>query len=94
MEKNKDLVEFELIITLKAKIFDVNLNFLDKEDLEDIQDLAYDLGIEDYLTYFDLEPMYNSQYDEVKMIYNKWCDDIYNAYENHIQKLNKRLNDN
>lgn len=89
---DKMLINFELIITLKREIFRVNLNYLDKGDLEGINELAYDLGIEEYLTYYDLDDIYNSEYDKIKEIYNQWCMDIMEIFEKVRNKLNERLN--
>ena len=86
------LKEFELVITLKGEIFRINLNFLDKEDLENIAELAFDLGIDNYLTYYNLEPIYNSQYDKIKNIYNQWCKDIIKIFEKLEKELTEKLN--
>lgn len=89
---DRDILEFELIVTLKSEIFRVNLNFLDMADLNMIEELAIELGINNYLTYYDLESIYNSEYDKVKYIYKQWSKDILIAYENIVKKLNGRLN--
>lgn len=89
---DKMLIDFELIITLKEEIFRVDLNYLDKGDLENIDELAYDLGIEDYLTYYDLDDIYNSEYDKIKKIHNQWCIDIMTKFEKVRDELNGRLN--
>ena len=88
---DKDLIEFELIVTLKGKIFDVNLNYLDTLDLVLIEELAIDLGIDNILTYYDLEPIYESEYEKVECIYKQWCKDIIDAYESIAKQLNERL---
>lgn len=88
---DEDLIEFELIVTLKGKIFDVNLNYLDTLDLVQIEELAIDLGIDNLLTYYDLEPIYESEYEKVECIYKQWCEDIIDAYEGIIKQLNGRL---
>lgn len=89
---NMLLKEFELIVTLKAEIFRVNLNFLDKCNLEQIAELAEDMGIDKYLTDYDLEPIYNFQYDKIKCIYNQWCDDIIIAFREIEKELTEKLN--
>ena len=89
---DRELLEFELIVTLKAKIFDINLNFLDIVDLVLIEELAIDLGIDNILTYYDLEPIYDSEYEKVECIYKQWCEDIMYKYVNIVEKLNGRLN--
>lgn len=89
---DKDLVEFELIVTLKGKIFGVNLNYLDTLDLAQIEELSVDLGISNYLTYYDLDDVYESNYNKIQCIYKQWCDDITSAYKNIAKKLNDRLN--
>lgn len=89
---DKMLINFELIVSLKGEIFRVNLNYLDKGDLESINELAYDLGIEEYLTYYDLDDIYNSEYDRIKEIYNQWCIDIMEIFEKVRDELNGRLN--
>lgn len=89
---DKMLIDFELIITLKEEIFRVDLNYLDKGDLENIDELAYDLGIEDYLTHYDLDDIYNSEYDKIKKIHNQWCIDIMTKFEKVRDELNGRLN--
>lgn len=89
---DKDLIEFELIVTLKGRIFGTNLNYLDTLDLEQIEELSVDLGIDDYLTYYDLDDLYESEYDKIKCIYKQWCDDIIAAYDSIVKKLNGRLN--
>ena len=80
------LKEYERVVTLKGEIFGVNLNFLDLDDLDNIQQLSYDLGIEDYLTDYDLEPLYNSDYDKIEEIYETWCQEIVKATEK-IEKI-------
>lgn len=90
MSFEMDLIEFELIIILKTEIFRVNLNFLDKLDLQQIEEIAYDLGIESYLTYYDLKPLYNADYEKEQEIYKQWCDDITKAYNLQKNKILKR----
>lgn len=69
------LKDFERITELKSEIFRVDLNFLDLGDLETIQEYEADLGLE-VLTYFDLEEIYNSNYDKIEEIYKQWCNEI------------------
>lgn len=88
---DKDIVEFELIVTLKGRIFGTNLNYLDTLDLEQIEELSIDLGINDYLTYYDLDDIYEDNYDKIECIYKQWCKDIIDAYESIVKQLNKRL---
>lgn len=89
MYTNSLLNEFELIVSLKAKIFDINLNFLDLEDLMEIEEIAYDSGLEDILTDYDLESIYNSEYDKIEEIYNQWYQDIFDAFNNVYKRLNE-----
>lgn len=70
------LKDFERVVELKSEIFRVDLNFLDLGDLETIQEYEADLGLE-VLTYFDLEEVYNSDYDKIEGIYKQWCDEIF-----------------
>lgn len=65
------LGDFERIIILKTLIYDIDLNFLDLEDLEKIDIEAYQLEIENFPQY-DLEGMYNSQYDEIQEIFENY----------------------
>lgn len=65
------LGDFERIIILKTLVFDIDLNFLDLEDLEKIDMAAYDMQIDNFPQY-DLEGMYNSQYDEIQDIYEDY----------------------
>lgn len=81
------LKEYERIVTLKGEIFRVNLNFLDLDDLDSIQQLSYDLGIEDYLTDYNLESLYNSNYDKIEEIYETWCQEIVRATEEIEKKI-------
>ena len=76
------LKEFELVITLKSEIFRVNLNFLDINNLE----------LDNYLTYYDLESIYNSEYDKIENIYNQWCEDIIKIFEKLEKELTEKLN--
>lgn len=89
MYTNSLLNDFELIVSLKTKIFDVNLNFLDLEDLMEIEEIAYDSGLEDVLTDYDLENIYNSEYDKIEEIYQQWCQDIFDAFDNIYKRLNE-----
>lgn len=86
------LKEFELVVTLKSEIFRVNLNFLDISNLEQIEELAIDLEIDNYLTYYDLESIYNSEYDKIENIYNQWCEDIIKIFEKLEKELTEKLN--
>lgn len=86
------LKEFELVVTLKSEIFRVNLNFLDINNLEQIQELAIDLEIDNYLTYYDLESIYNSEYDKIENIYNQWCEDIIKIFKKLEKELTEKLN--
>lgn len=94
MNIDKDIAELERVTILKTEIVRIDLNFLDKINLEEIAEIAYDLGIEEYLTEFDIESLYNSEYDKLCEIYEQWYDDILNAFENINDKINKRLNEN
>lgn len=94
MNIDKDIAELERITILKTEIVRIDLNFLDKENLEEIEEIAYDLGIEEYLTEFNIEGLYNSEYDKLCIIYKQWYNDILNAFENINNKINKRLNEN
>jgi len=88
------LLNFELIAILKTEIFRVNLNFLDKGDLEEIEEVMYDMGLEKYFTDYDLESLYNSDYDKIKEIYEQWSDEVLDLFDNIQSKLNGRLNKN
>ena len=94
MNIDKDIAELERITILKTEIVRIDLNFLDKENLEEIEEIAYDLEIEEYLTEFNIEDLYNSEYDKLCTIYKQWYNDILNAFENINNKINKRLNEN
>lgn len=84
------LGDFERIVILKTEIFRVNSNLLSLEDLEQIQECEYDLNM-DILTYYDLDNVYNSDYDKVDEIYKKWCDEIIVAFNNISEKLNGKM---
>lgn len=88
---NNLLKDFELIVILKTEIFRVDLNFLSKNDLLVIEECALGLGLDEYLTYFDLESIYDFEYDEVKKIYKQWCDDIIKVFNEYAEKLNGQL---
>lgn len=87
-----NLRELERITTVKAIICDVDLNFLDISDLEEIQELFYDLGIEEYFTDYDLEEIYDFEFDEMESIYQKWYDEVIIAFNNIEDKLEQALN--
>ena len=70
--------EFETIIILKTIVFDVNLNFLDLDDLNKIQYAAYDMDID--ITDYNLDDVYNSDYDKIESIYNIWREEVYEEY--------------
>jgi hypothetical protein len=88
------LLNFKLITILKTEIFRVNLNFLDKGDLEEIKEVMYDMGLEKYFTDYDLESLYNSDYDKIKEIYEQWSDEVLDLFDDIQSKLNGRLNKN
>lgn len=88
---DKMLIEFELIISLKTEIFRVNLNFLDKGDLETIEEAMYDMGLEEYFTEYDIEGLYNSNYDEIEEIYEQWSNEVIDLFNDIQSKLNGRL---
>ena len=84
------LYKFESIMVLQTIIDHVDLNFLDKSDLENIEEIAYDLDIE--LTEFNIEGLYNSQYEAIEHIYNTWQNDvneIYHEVRNGLLKILK-----
>ena len=89
------LKDFERIVELKSEIFGIDLNFLDLGDLERIQEYEADLELE-ILTYFDLDEIYNSEYDKIEEIYNQWCDEIteeVNRFKKEISNLEKKTVD-
>lgn len=75
---NNLVSQFENLIALKAIMDNVDLNFIDTGDLENIANCAIDLGIdiEDY----DIDDIYNSEYDRIYDIYIEWFDDINSMY--------------
>lgn len=85
------LIDFELIIILKTEICRVNLNFLDKGDLEEIEEVMYDMGLEEHFTDYDLEGLYNSNYDKIEEIYEQWKDEVILLFDDIQSKLNGRL---
>lgn len=99
---NKLLVEFEDIVILKTIVGDINLNFLCKEDLEHIEDIAYELDIELPLNIIDpeddeiiitsLEDFYDSQYEIVKEIFECWNNLINDKYLNIRKRILNKLN--
>lgn len=86
------LEDFERIIILKTLIFDIDLNFLDLESLEKIDIEAYQLEIENFPQY-DLEGMYNSQYDEIEEIYKVYKKFITTEYWRLKRKIEKLIGD-
>ena len=99
---NKLLIEFEGIVILRTIVRDVNLNFLCKEDLEHIEDVAYELGIELPLNIIDpeddeiiitsLEDFYDSQYEMVKKVFECWNNLINDKYLNIRKRILYKLN--
>lgn len=85
------LCEFEEIVVLKTLMNRIDLNFLSKENLEDIAEYIDENGINIDLEYVDmLESLYNSQYDEIEDIYYSWFESInkrYNDVKNGLLKL-------
>ena len=71
---NNLVSQFENLITLKAIMDDIDLNFIDTGDLENIVNCAIDLDIdiEDY----DIDDIYNSEYDRIYDIYIEWFEDV------------------
>ena len=86
------LGDFERIIILKTLIFDIDLNFLDLESLEKIDIEAYQLEIENFPKY-DLEDMYNSQYDEIQEIYEVYKKFITTEYWRLKRKIENLIGD-
>ena len=73
------LGDFERIVTIKALITDIDLNYLCKANLDKIIEIATDLEIPlNCLDYDKIE--YDSQYDLIEQVYYEWFDDIYEMY--------------
>ena len=66
--------KIERMISLKAIIFNTDLNYLSVENLRDIQEYANKVGVT--LAPADLDSIYNSETDKIHEIYKMWCDDI------------------
>ena len=86
------LGDFERIIILKTLIFDIDLNFLDLESLEKIDIEAYQLEIENFPQY-DLEDMYNSQYDKIKEIFENYKKFVTTEYWRLKRKIENLIGD-
>lgn len=69
--------DFEDVFVIKTFIGSINKNFLCLKNLEEIADLAYELGFEDLPRGDEIEGMYNSQYDDIVDIFEKW-DELFN----------------
>lgn len=81
---------FENIFLVKTVIGNINLNFLTKNDLEDIDEIAYELDIELPLNEVEsLEDFYDFEYEKVSKIYNDWYEYINNEYVSLKEELFK-----
>lgn len=74
------LCKFESVIVLKTLMENIDLNFIGIGDLEEIALYAEELDIE--LEYIDLDDYYNSDYNNIIDIYNKWFESINSLYLN------------
>lgn len=85
---NDLLSKFEKVIVLKTLMEDIDLNFIGVDDLEEIDLYAEELGIG--LEYIDLDDYYNSDYDGIIDVYDKWFENINGLYldiKNDLLKL-------
>lgn len=83
------LTDFECAVTLKAKMFEIDLNFLTKDDLVRIADDACDLGFS--LNVEKLDEVYND-IDELEEIFIPWINHITEMceiYRNQILEMMK-----
>lgn len=71
MKWNELVDDFERIIILKTHFYNINLNYLSKNDLINIQEIADELEI------INLSPMQ----DTVNQTYNTWEEEIYTKFE-------------
>lgn len=74
-----ELEKLERMLILRTIICEIDLNFLDVSDLEKILYTADELEIG--LKPYDVEGLYNSEYDKIKEIYTKWKNDIIERYQ-------------
>lgn len=72
------LCKFEDIIVMKTIMDNVDLNFIEIGDLEEIAEYAEELGIE--INHVDLENIYNSEYDLITDIYYTWYENVNDKY--------------
>lgn len=74
-----ELKKLERMLILRTIICEVDMNYLDKADLENILYAADELKVG--LKPVDLDDIYNSEYDRIKEIYCDWKNDIVERYE-------------
>ncbi len=78
--KNFEILnDFERIIILKTLIYDIDLCFLDLEDLEKIDYEAYQLNIKNFPKH-DLDNLYNSQFEDIENIFEEYKNFVINEY--------------
>lgn len=86
---NELLNEFEIIIILKTIIFDIDLNFLDENDLNKIATYAEDMGVD--LNYKLFDNLSYPNYDEMYEVYDEWKNDVLYMFEDIRNSLLKKL---
>ena len=83
------LGDFERIVILKTKIFEVDRNFLSKADLEDIAYAAYEMEIDNFPKY-DLEDLY---YDDnrIDLVYDNYKKFTLKEFEKLWNEISEKL---
>lgn len=82
--------KFERIVILKTLIFDIDLNFLDKSDLDKIAEYAYDMEVDlNHLLYDKLD---YPTYDELREVFEEWKNDIVFMADDIRDELEKKIN--
>lgn len=90
MESLRLLSDFERIVILKTLIFDIDLNFLSKNDLEEIAYRADEMEVD--LNFSSFDKLDYPTYDESLKVFEEWKTDILKRYDEIKNELLKKLN--
>lgn len=90
MESLRLLSDFERIIILKTLIFDIDLVFISKNNLEEIAYRADEMEID--LDFSSFDKLDYPTYDELLKIYEEWKTDILEKYNTIKDDLLKKIN--
>ena len=85
---NELLTDFEIYITAKAILFDIDLNFLTVDSLRKVRDYCYDSEVK--ITPVDLDAIYASDDEMIKRVYNLWRDEILTLYSDTKSEILKK----